>query len=216
MEAKGKKPDYIDLDNDGNRKESMKQAAKDAEERNVKEAKLDPVGKEDDDINNDGKKDKTDDYLKNRRAKIAQNIKEAEELVQMMKIAGINTTKIEESIRIMEADADKDECNECGMTLESCECDHEKVEEAKIAVDDAGANPVNKPKPEYKSMHQSTMNPGEGDSGEKRMYPPHPLGDNGMAEPSRKMPIKNGAVKESFLKLEAELAAEYESIKKAK
>ena len=30
------------------------------------EEKLDPVGKEDDDINNDGKVDKTDKYLKNR------------------------------------------------------------------------------------------------------------------------------------------------------
>ena len=28
--------------------------------------KLDPVGQEDDDINNDGKVDKTDKYLKNR------------------------------------------------------------------------------------------------------------------------------------------------------
>ena len=38
--------------------------------------KLDPVGKEDDDINNDGKVDKTDKYLKNRRDTIAKNIKE--------------------------------------------------------------------------------------------------------------------------------------------
>jgi hypothetical protein len=36
---------------------------------------LDPVGKEDDDINNDGKVDSTDDYLKNRRKKIAQAMK---------------------------------------------------------------------------------------------------------------------------------------------
>jgi len=43
----------------------------------IKEAdkKLDPVGKEDDDVNNDGKKDKTDDYLKNRREKVAKAIK---------------------------------------------------------------------------------------------------------------------------------------------
>jgi len=40
--------------------------------------KLDSVGKEDDDINNDGKVDKTDKYLKNRRAKISKNIKEEE------------------------------------------------------------------------------------------------------------------------------------------
>lgn len=38
--------------------------------------KLDPVGKEDDDINNDGKVDKTDKYIKNRRDTIAKNIKE--------------------------------------------------------------------------------------------------------------------------------------------
>ena len=37
--------------------------------------KLDPVGKEDDDINNDGKVDKTDDYLKNRREKVSKAIK---------------------------------------------------------------------------------------------------------------------------------------------
>jgi hypothetical protein len=37
---------------------------------------LDPVGKEDDDINNDGKVDKTDKYLANRRKKISTNLKE--------------------------------------------------------------------------------------------------------------------------------------------
>ncbi len=37
--------------------------------------KLDPVGKEDGDINNDGKKDKTDKYLKNRRDTIGKAIK---------------------------------------------------------------------------------------------------------------------------------------------
>tara|TARA_R110000803_G_scaffold128268_2_gene195693 strand:- start:131 stop:874 length:744 start_codon:yes stop_codon:yes gene_type:complete len=42
------------------------------------EAKLDPIGKEDDDINNDGKVDKTDKYLKKRRDTISKNIKEAE------------------------------------------------------------------------------------------------------------------------------------------
>ena len=37
--------------------------------------KLDPVGKEDDDINNDGKVDKTDKYLKNRRKAISKALK---------------------------------------------------------------------------------------------------------------------------------------------
>jgi hypothetical protein len=41
--------------------------------------KLDPVGKEDADINNDGKEDKTDRYLANRRKAIAKNIKEGDD-----------------------------------------------------------------------------------------------------------------------------------------
>lgn len=45
--------------------------------------KLDPVGKEDADINNDGKKDKTDKYLANRRKTIAKNLKEGDHEVSM-------------------------------------------------------------------------------------------------------------------------------------
>lgn len=89
-----------------------------------------------------------------------------------------------------------------------------QVKEADAPVVEPSIDPVNKPKQEYKTMRQSTMGPGEGDAGEKRMYPPHPIGDNGMTEPARKMPIKNGAVKEAFAAMEATLAAEYESIKK--
>ena len=43
----------------------------------AKKQKLDAVGKEDADVNNDGKTDKSDSYLKNRRAAISKNIKEA-------------------------------------------------------------------------------------------------------------------------------------------
>ncbi len=43
--------------------------------KEAKKPKLDPVGKEDDDINNDGKVNKTDEYLKNRREKISKAIK---------------------------------------------------------------------------------------------------------------------------------------------
>ena len=46
----------------------------------VDEASLDPVGQEDDDINNDGKKDKTDKYLKNRRKAIGKAIAAKEEV----------------------------------------------------------------------------------------------------------------------------------------
>jgi len=41
---------------------------------------LDPVGKEDDDINNDGKVDKTDKYLATRRKAIAANLNEDHEV----------------------------------------------------------------------------------------------------------------------------------------
>jgi hypothetical protein len=44
---------------------------------------LDPVGKEDDDINNDGKVDKTDKYLANRRKAVAANLKEGDHEVAM-------------------------------------------------------------------------------------------------------------------------------------
>jgi hypothetical protein len=45
--------------------------------------KMDPVGQEDDDINNDGKTDKTDKYLLNRRKAIGSNIKEGDHEVSM-------------------------------------------------------------------------------------------------------------------------------------
>jgi hypothetical protein len=41
---------------------------------------LDPIGKEDDDINNDGKVDKTDNYLATRRKAVAANLNEDHEV----------------------------------------------------------------------------------------------------------------------------------------
>jgi hypothetical protein len=46
----------------------------------IEEKKLDPVGKEDADIDNNGKVDKSDSYLKNRRKAISANIKEEEQI----------------------------------------------------------------------------------------------------------------------------------------
>jgi hypothetical protein len=51
----------------------------------IKNEAMDKVGKEDADINNDGKVDKTDDYLHNRRKSIAKAIKEATELDEVSK-----------------------------------------------------------------------------------------------------------------------------------
>tara|TARA_B100002019_G_scaffold93399_1_gene80532 strand:- start:1567 stop:3258 length:1692 start_codon:yes stop_codon:yes gene_type:complete len=54
----------------------MSDALKKVQQYNEK--KLDPVGKEDDDVNNDGKVDGSDSYLKNRRKTIAKEIKKEE------------------------------------------------------------------------------------------------------------------------------------------
>jgi len=57
--------------------EAKKEEAADkkkADKKKKMEEAMDPVGKEDDDINNDGKKDKTDDYLKNRRAAVSKAV----------------------------------------------------------------------------------------------------------------------------------------------
>jgi archaellum component FlaC len=51
--------------------------------------KLDAVGKEDDDINNDGKVDKTDKYLSNRRKAIASNIKEGDDHEVKMAVSSL-------------------------------------------------------------------------------------------------------------------------------
>lgn len=61
------------LDVDGDKKIEKSDLAKLRASKKVKEA-LDPVGKEDDDVNNDGKKDKSDAYLKKRRAAVGKAV----------------------------------------------------------------------------------------------------------------------------------------------
>ena len=68
--AKSKAPQFK-----GKSKEKKREMAIAAYMSNKNEA-LDPVGKEDKDINNDGKVDSTDKYLGNRRQAIAKNMKE--------------------------------------------------------------------------------------------------------------------------------------------
>ena len=50
---------------------------------------LDPVGKEDDDINNDGKVDKTDKYLSKRRKAIAANLEEGDDHEVAMAVSSL-------------------------------------------------------------------------------------------------------------------------------
>jgi hypothetical protein len=67
------KGDQKKLDVDGDKKIEKSDLAALRAKKKVKEA-LDPVGKEDDDVNNDGKKDKTDKYLKTRRAAVSKAV----------------------------------------------------------------------------------------------------------------------------------------------
>ena len=127
MEKVAAKPDFLDLDGDGNKKEPMKKAAKEVEppkeklktdrdmfnipkgeqesarERLLRKARekrakmseaLDPVGKEDDDIDNDGDVDNSDKYLHKKRKAIGKAMGKDEE------------------------------CEKCGK--KKCECDHDK------------------------------------------------------------------------------------------
>jgi hypothetical protein len=117
----------------------------------------------------------------------------AAELLQMLRIAGLGggakAQELGQEPEVMVVDAP------------------EEMAEEGIEVNEPTVEPVNTPKPEYKTMRQSTMNPGEGDNGEKAMHPDRPTfknGDNALAKPAM----------EDILTLEAKLAAEYESIKK--
>jgi hypothetical protein len=65
--------------------------------RPFKNEALDAVGKEDDDVNNDGKVDKTDKYLKNRRDTISKKITK-EELKEVILEAYIELLKEEEPV----------------------------------------------------------------------------------------------------------------------
>lgn len=73
----------VQTGNDGQFADSMptSRGASSGYEEEVGEA-MDPVGKEDDDIDNDGDSDSSDKYLKNRREKISQNMDEGEEMCE--------------------------------------------------------------------------------------------------------------------------------------
>jgi hypothetical protein len=88
----------------GKSAEKKRQMAIAAYMSNKNEA-LDAVGKEDDDINNDGKVDKTDKYLKNRRNTISKKITK-EELRELMLEAYIEVLREEEGA-VLETSTDE-------------------------------------------------------------------------------------------------------------
>ena len=83
-------PAHRDRSNEGlsDRQIRMKKFAQKRAQMLVKSEGLDPVGQEDGDVNNDGKKDKTDKYLMNRRKAIGKamgkRLKESRSLSEVM------------------------------------------------------------------------------------------------------------------------------------
>jgi len=83
---------------------------------------LDPVGKEDDDINNDGKVDDSDEYLKNRRDTIKKAMKEdseGEETYHYGEDEGEDRKHIEDLEKDMAYDEDHEDRHEKGTRFES-------------------------------------------------------------------------------------------------
>ena len=83
---------------------------------------LDPVGKEDEDINNDGKVDSSDEYLKNRRETIKKAMKEdseGEETYHYGEDEGEDRKHIEDLEKDMAYDEDHEDRHEKGTHFES-------------------------------------------------------------------------------------------------
>jgi hypothetical protein len=100
------------------------------------EKKLDPVGKADADIDNDGDVDSSDEYLKKRRAAISKAIKDREEDVQETKkaIEGGNVDKDEDGNPV-EMDSALDIAGE--VEVKDGEAEEAENEEVKEAVQEA-------------------------------------------------------------------------------
>ena len=78
ISEKKKDDTYLEPDmkkRQANNEKARKELAKGPQMKNPHFESLDPVGKEDGDVNNDGKKDKTDKYLMNRRKAIGKAMK---------------------------------------------------------------------------------------------------------------------------------------------
>jgi hypothetical protein len=101
-----------------------------------------------------------------------------------------------------------------GLAGDSNQAMSQPAEPEMVSIGDEGIEEefANEPEEDYYSMDASTMGPGEGDAGEKSMY--GGPGDNRMTQQPNRPAKPVRSTDESILALEASLAAEYESIKK--
>jgi len=139
-------------------------------------------------------------------------VKEANELIAMLRVAGLDTRQIEEALeKASQQDLEDMEAQDREHEIGN---DYDEVQEDKIEVADSDDEPMNAPDEEYLSLKASTLNPGEGDNGEKSMYGGR--GDNPMTQQPNRPAKPVRSVKEAFAEMEARVSAEYESIKKVK
>ena len=120
--AKKKKDDsYLETDfkkRQANNEKARKDLMKGPQIKNphFEEKQLDPVGQEDDDIDNDGKKNtKTDKYLLKRRKAIAKAMKEQEEKIDGSNLKKLSDKAMKRVDADVDGDVDKDDPKEKGM-----------------------------------------------------------------------------------------------------
>lgn len=92
----------------------VKEEEDDMDDADDMEEAMDAVGKEDDDIDNDGDSDETDEYLKNRRKKIAASIEKQNEEVEEVE----ETLVVEEQLAVDSSDIAQLVESEVGLTEE--------------------------------------------------------------------------------------------------
>ena len=97
-----------------------------------KKKKLDPVGKEDDDINNDGYSNESDSYLKNRRKAIGKAIKEDEQLDENLQDWSSKHEKVGNKITKNNKTATYHAFDKNGKHVDSYTASHKMKEEVEL------------------------------------------------------------------------------------
>jgi len=122
--------DMFNIPKDEQKAAKERLLAKAAAKRAKMKEGLDPVGKEDGDVNNDGKKDSTDSYLMKRRKAIAKAMKTRKEELEMQE--GVRDVDPEKGTAERKARLEKKR----GMKMD----DHPQYKKEEVEVDEAMSN----------------------------------------------------------------------------
>ena len=97
--------------------------------------KLDPVGKEDDDINNDGKVDKTDKYLANRRKAVAKAILKSKKTIKKEDLEEGKLANVLGGAAVLASLFLNSQINSSDKVVQRLKAEYEKAEGNKAAQD---------------------------------------------------------------------------------